>query len=413
MKSSYQLNSSDRRSRRGSAKRLLTVAVMVCDLLAGRRVWAGVALHPLGEPLADAAIELRLHLPQAGVASVPVVCVYRARRQWDVKTRFHFHVLDSPWRSASTDWFGIERSPSHEVRQEQPLADGNLSMRVPLRDPDADYAHYQLAEIRLPGVDFGAWSAQAPQLPAGFGLTVSADGLGGKVETEGLAAEPLGGRLPLWPALRRVELTLASRPLPAVGLWDGAAKAYADGWRSSRRETWSGGRWQIFRRNGDDTVYRALEWLPQAPGDQITSAQTTQALPGIALEVFWPRGDKLTLDGVSFAGDLELLALPLASLSEHLRAMLAAAALPRPGMPAGVLNAEEWREFEAVAAPTDRAAQIRLAADQDGQAVVTVRRKALDQAWLYLFASRYGRESRVAFSALVLHPNAWIGPLPE
>lgn len=396
-----------------SAKRLLGIAMVVCDLLAhGRPAWAGDGdLHPISERLADAAVDIRLRLPQAGAASVPVVCVYRARRAWDVKTEFRLHWFDSPWRSGSADGFAIEHYPSHEVSQVVPLADDTLAMRVPLRDPDADYAQYQLAEIRLPGVDFGAWSEQAPQLPPAFGLKVSPDALTGKAELAGLTAEPLRNRLPLWPGLRRIELALESNPVPTLVLWDEAAKAHGDGWRWSRRETWDGGRWQSFRRIGEDAVYRAFEWL-RSPAASAT-ALAPQALPGVALEVFWPRGEVLTLDNVNFGGDVELLAFPLTGLPERMRGLLATAALPRPGLPAGTFTGEEWHELEAAAAPVDQAAQIRLAAGERPSSALTLRRAAMKQSWLYLFGVPYRRDSRVAFATLVLHPTAWAGPLPK
>lgn len=373
-------------------------------------------LHPIAAPLATAEIRFELRGALRGGASGALECVYRPRRERDVKRSRHFHLFDFPGRIGSRDRLTVQREEFHSVRRELRATDGAVRFTVPLRDPDPAYAAYQLAEVRVEEFAFARWFEDTPALDPAFGLAAAADALGGRASLDGLGADPLRGDLPLWPALRRVSLEIVRDRRPVVQLWDPSQKHHWDGWRQATPDHWPGGRTIVARHVAAPTVWRAHEYFAFPPANEPPIERPeppADVLPGVALEAFWPEGGMLEFPEVRFERPAAVVALRLANLTPRAQALLAESARLRPGTAPGSLAAAEWDELDALAAAAPLPVEFEMQPAAEGRSRLVLHRRELTEPWLFLFAVEYDSERRYAVTSLVLHPGAWTGPMPE
>lgn len=382
--------------------------------LAGSAVPAS-ALHPLPTALPQAEIRIHLSGVLPGGPAAVVETRYSPRREGDVKTERRFHLFDSPWRSGSRDTTSAAREDSHLVRQAVPVVGGVAVFSVPLHDPEAAYRGYQLATVSVADVKLARWFAQAPQLDPAFGLECAADTLRGALRLGAFGAQPLNGALPLWPGLRQVVLQLAPLQMPELRLWDPLAKKHWDGWRTASPLAWPGGHTVLARHISSSAVWRGHAYFAIQPAEAppIDRAQPPpDALPGVALEVFWPEGDTLEFPEAKFERPVTAVALRLASLSARAKSLLERSVQLRPGAEIGSLTAAEWDELKALGAKA-KDEPVTLQRNAQGKAQLVLHRRMLDESWLYLFGTEYDAQHRRALTSLVLHPQRWTGAVPE
>ena len=378
-------------------------------------VGPAAALHPLSTALPQAEIRIHLSGVVPGGQATVVETRYSPRREGDVKKERRFHLFDSPWRSGSRDLTSVAREEAHLVHQAVPVVGGVAVFSVPLHDPDAAYRGYQLAAISVAGVKLARWFAQSPQLDPAFGLECTADALRGALRLGAFGAQPLNGALPLWPGLRQVVLQLAPLQMPGLRLWDPLAKNHWDGWRTVPPLAWPGGETVLARHVSSSAVWRGHAYFATLPADAppIDRAQPpADALPGVTLEVFWPDGDTLEFPEVQFERPVSTLALRLAGLSDRAKSLLEHSVQLRPGAEIGSLTAAEWDELKALGA-TAKDEPVTLQRNAQGGGPLVLRRRTLDESWLYLFSAEYDARRRRALTALLLHPRRWAGSVPE
>lgn len=374
-------------------------------------------LHPLRTVLPETEIRFMLRQVARDGELVAVECVYRPARERDVKKNGFLHLIDWPGRAGSRDLLSVHRDEAHIVsRTVRASADG-VNLALPLRDPDPARRKYQLATVRIGPLEFERWFDTAPNLDRGYGLVCAGDALTGQIRRTGLDARPLDGVLPLWPTLRRVELTLVRVDVPVVQLWDSMSKHFWDGWRKAAPVDWPGGRTVVARHVDSPAVWRGHEYHGILPADAPTVEQPRppEGVPaGVELEIFWPAGDVLTLPEAKFDRAPVVVPLRLSRLNPRARALLAHSVAARPGLELHTLSATEWAELDALAEdPESLPVDLAMEAGADGKDVFTLRRRSLAEPWLFLFGVAYDADTRVKIGALVLRPERWPGPLPE
>ena len=378
-------------------------------------------LHPLAQRIAPGEIQFTLR--DAGVSGerIGVTLSYRPYRERDVTKQRRFHLFGWWGRNHSQDRITVQREESHEVRQVVIATGSTIAFAAPLRDQDAHHEPYQLASVRVVGqrigtVEFQRWFADAPVLDPGFGFVGTTDSLRGTLRPSGLGARPLSGSLPLWPALRVVDLQFAPVSCPTLRLWDSAAKHHWDGWRSATPQGWPGGRSIVTRHIAGPTVWRDHETFAFLPADSPEVARIApppDTLPGVALDVFWPDGEVLEFPEVRFDAPVDCIALAVARLSPRVRELLARSVTLRPGLEMGSLAASEWAELSALAADTSEVpVAMEMVDAPDGRTVLRLRRRGLAEPWLLLFGAGYEEDRRCVLTSLLLDPSRWNGPVP-
>lgn len=373
-------------------------------------------LHPLATKLPTAEIHFTLRNALRGGDQGLLECVYRARREWDVHKKRYFHLLGSIWRIGSRDWMTTQREETYTTRTTLHAVDGVVKFAVPLRAADPTHRAYQLAEVRLGDFEFSRWFVAAPALDPGFGLAVDHDSLRGCAATVGLGAEPLRGDLPLWPDLRRVELEVRRERAPSLQLCDPVQRRHSDGWRYSTPAHWPGGRSILARHIDAPTVWWCHDYFAVAPSREPAIARPVPpegTVPGVALDLFWPSGAELEFPEARFESAIDVLRMPVAALTPRARDHLATAATLRPGQQLGTLPPEAWREFEELADRAEQPAidfEMRAVGDESH---LFMSRRVLTEPWLTLFGSEVPALQCVAVVALIVHPQAWAGQLPE
>ena len=374
-------------------------------------------LHPLGKKLPGGVISFELRDLSRSGAELAIEAIYRPYRQWDVRREWNLHLFDSPWRSGSREWLSINRTETHTMRQTARVTGSSLTFTVPLHATEAGFEAYQLASVRVGRVVFERWFAASPELAPEFGLRSAADSLQGTIRMMGIAAAPLNGSLPLWPALRTVRLTVSPVERPTVQIWDPVTKHHWDGWRFSTPEYWTGGRTILTRRAEGATVWRAHQYSEYGPAGEPPQARPTppaDALAGVSLEIFWPQGAKLEFPDVIFAESVTVIAIRVASLTARARDILARSVERRPGTEQHSVTAAEWAEIQSLAAGTSAVpAEFEITKASGGKDLLEARRRNLVEPWLYLFGIKYDSDRRFSISALVLNPKPWGGPLPQ
>ncbi len=382
------------------------------------------SLHPIGKPLAAGEIQFTLRAAACPGEPVGIECVYQPCRERDVIKRRSWHLFSSPFRIGS-GLVTVQREEFHNVRQEVRPTDSSVRFRVALRAPDARYARYQLASVRVISscvgtIEFKRWFAASPGpgLDPGFGLNCAVETLGGEIHPGGLGPGPLAGYLPLWPTLRIVDLIHVPKQRPEVRLWDASAKHHWDGWRQTSPHHWPGGSTMVARHLTAPTVWRAHEYHPFSRPEAPSEAKPVPpagALSGVGLEVYWPEGEPLEFPEVRFDRAVDQLALPVARLTPRARQLLALSATLRPGVEQHSISTAEWNELEALAVDVDESpikATIKPGR-KGGEVMMIHRRGALIEPWLILFGADYDQGRRRSVQALVLDPARWTGPLPE
>ncbi|MBK8230991.1 MAG: hypothetical protein IPK72_10485 [Candidatus Eisenbacteria bacterium] len=372
------------------------------------------ALHPLKQELPRAEIDFRLRTSGFESALTLVQCTYRARRDRDVKSERHLHLLDGPWRIGSKDLVTVSREEFHHHRLEVRLEEGEHRFSVPLRDPDPDWARYQLDEVSFGNVSFSRWFETAPELSAGYGLVVEPGALSGTVPLGGLGAEPLRGALPLWPELRTVTLTLREPTAPEITVWDGLTRHDWDGWRQSVPEQWKGGDTVVARHISSPVVYVRHTYDVVLPGWGAKPPDgIAPAMPGVQLEVYWPDESVLYFPEVRLGGQVNVTGVPLARWTDAQRDLLREASLRRPGVEPWTLSTRQGEALLAVPDLADEAASFAIEPDSTGAERLVVWRGALTEDWIYLLTSGVPEEERIVVYGVLLHPEPWSGPLPE
>lgn len=380
------------------------------------------SLHPHGKKITAGEIHFTLRDAACVGEDFAVECVYRPYRERDVIKHRSLQLLDSLFRSGSGNFINVQREEFHSVRQQIRATDTTAKFTVALRDPDAAHEAYQLASVRIVSsragtLEFERWFDAVPALDSGFGFTCTAEALRGAIRPSGLGALPLRGSLPLWPTLRTVDITFASVETPTVQLWDAMAKHHWDGWRQATPQAWPGGRSTVARHIGGPTVWRANDYHAYAPASEPPVARPVPpagALPGVALEIYWPEGDTLEFPEVRFDQPADMIALPLARLTPRAGELLATSMTLRPGVEHGSLTAAEWDELADIAtAPNDVAVTTKMKTTAEGKDVMVIHRGKLREPWLCIFGVEYDEERRSVLTSLVLNPAPWSGPLPE
>ena len=380
-------------------------------------------LHPLGQSIAPGEIEFTLRGAAERGAPFGVYFVYRPYRDGDVIKRRRLNLPFGPWAgySQGDGLISTQREESDTVRREFTASNSDASFTVPLRSPTEGREDYQLAEVRLVSgpagtIEFTRWFEQAPKLDEGFGFVCTADSLRGKLRATGLNAAPLRGSLPLWPTLRKVDLTLAPVRVPTVQVWESRAKHHWDGWRQTSPQQWPGGQSIVLRHIGGPTVWRENEYhvFPRGDAPPIERPRPPEgALLGAALEVFWPEGDGLEFPEVIFGNAVDVLAVPMAAIPARFRELLAQSVVLRPGAEARSLTREEWEEMGSVALTDKLPSEVELVPGAGDKTVLKVNRGRLAEPWLCVFGANYDDDRRVILTSMVLNPTGWPGPLPE
>lgn len=379
-------------------------------------------LHPIDQPISAGTIEFTLRDAARAKDPLAIECVYQPHRERDVIKRRSWHLLGSAFRIGS-GLTSVQREEFHSVRQEIRPTNTIARFTVDLRDPDAGHPKYQLASVRIVGgrlgtLEFKRWFPVTPGLDPGFGLTCTTDRLGGTIRPSGLGAPPLAGALPLWPTLRTVDLTFTPIKAPVIQFWDASAKLHSKGWRQSIPQQWPGGSTVIARNIAAPTVWRVHEYLPYPTGDAPTLARPTpppEALPGVALEIFWPDGNMLEFPEVRFEPAVDMVALPAARLSARARELLVSGTTLRPGLEHHTLSAAEWEELEALAVDRDDVPiDLEMKVTAGGDDLMQMKRSdKLTEPWLILLATGYDNDKRYSMKAIVVDPKCWTGLLPE
>lgn len=400
---------------RGFVPKLLLMSLLALFSFTAARA---SGLHPLKVELPEAELRLTLRGTARENEDVVVECEYRPRREWDVRKERSLHLFDVlPWRIGSRDAVTVNRDEAVQKMQVVRAQGTTVSVVVPLRHPDAAYHAYQLARVRVGNIEFERWSPEPPALDAGFGLVCSPERLTGTVRQGGLAAAPLNGKLPLWPKLRDVDLTISSATAPTVRLWEARTKHHWDGWRQTTPEFWHGGETILARHVDGTTVWRTHEYysiLPAAAEPVTRPAPPAGVLPGIHVEVYWPTGDTIDLPDAHFDRPAAVLPLRASQLTFRAKELLARSVETRAGLEKNSLSAEEWRELEALVDESDPApVEFSLRPSKDGKDRMTVQRLELKESWVYLFGVEYDSERRFGVAALLLSPAQWTGPTPE
>jgi hypothetical protein len=333
-----------------------------------------------------------------------------------VRKHYSLHLFNSIFRIGS-DRLSVQRDEAHMVSHVVRADGTTVTLTVPLRAPDGEHRNYQLATLRVGRIVFAHWFKEPPVLDAAFGLQPSTESLQGDVRLHGLAAPPLNGSLPLWPTLRRVELTIVNAEPPAIVIWDPLSRHHWNGWRQTVPQFWPGGRTVVARHIAGPTVWRTHDYhavLPANDAPLTRSAPPEGVLPGAALEVFWPpEGASLEFSEAKF-GEAQVMRFRVDRLTPRARELLARSVERRPGVEMNSLSEAEWSELEAlieegVPTPMEWAFE-RNAADED---VLRVHRRAFNEPWLYLFGVKYDYDRRFLVHPVVLTPARWTGELPE
>jgi hypothetical protein len=369
------------------------------------------SLHPLKTKLPAATLRVELRGARLADGAGLLECTYRPRRAWDVRKTWHLHLFGSAFRIGSRDWLTVQREEFHVERRELRGTGDAVAFEVPLRAPDRRHARYQLEELRVGDVRFARWFEAAPQLPAGFGLQATKEELRGEVLLDGIDAEPLRGALPLWPALRRIDVRVRRVARRSLRLFDALERHHWDGWRQDPPLSGNGGRSIVVRHVENDVVWRTHE---------IDASSSSGRHSGIGLEVFWPSGERLELPEARFVGTVDVIGFALRALPARAATLLAESARARAGIPTFTLSTSEWNELEALALDRDAwPVDFRACAAPDGGEHLEVRRESSrgDSRWTEAFLALFGAEpaadDRRCIAAFALHPSAWQGALPE
>jgi len=379
-------------------------------------------LHPLSKAIAPGDLHFRLRNAATIGETYAVEAVYRPRRESDMKKSRNLGLFGGWIGGASGELIRTQREEFHSFRQQFTATAADMTFVVPLRDPDADFRAYQLEGVRIVGqltgtFRFERWFPERPTLDAGFGFLCEPTSLRGILRPGGLAAQPLRGSGPLWPSLRTIELDFAPVPVPTLQILEASARHHWDGWRQTTPQSWPGGQTVVLRHTNAPTVWREHSYQPfPAASDPPISRPLPPrgVLPGVALEIFWPEGDRLEFPETRFDGEVETLLVPLRKLPPRAATLLAESVRLRPGLEPGSLSAKEWEEFEDHIPEIDPPLTLGMTSTDDNRTVLQITREpGFDEPWLCLFLIPYDADRRVRVTSILITPTRWTGPLPE
>ena len=389
---------------------------------ASERTTPSANLHPLSQAIGPGEIHFTIRAAAVLSEDYAIESVYRPRREWDVKKSRHFGFLSGWMGGTSSDLIKTQREEFHTFRQQFTATNTDMTFTVPLRDPDPAYKGYQLDDVRIVGritgtLNFDRWFPETPTLDPGYGLRCDPTTLRGEICTTGLAAHPLRGSLPLWPTLRKVDVTFRSVHVPLLWLFESSRKHHWDGWRKTSPESWPGGQTIVLRHTNAPTVWRENQYHPYPTGGEAPPTRPvppTGILPGILLEVFWPEGDALEFPETRFDSDVEMVSVPLSKLPPRAAALLADSVRLRPGLEHTSLSAKEWEELEESLPETDRPLTVEMAPTKDDSTILRITRKpGFTEPWLCLFLTPYDNGRRHLVTSLLLSPQPWTGKVPQ
>lgn len=383
---------------------------------------ADPSLHPIRRSIGPGEIHFKLRAAARKGELFAVEAEYRPRRGWDVKKTRHLGLFGGWIGGASGDFLRTQREEFHHFRQHLTATDADMSFVVPLRDPADGYHAYQLAGVKVVGartqtLEFERWFEDAPALDAGFGLRCETAELRGFVRPSGLGPHPLRGSLPLWPTLTNVDLEFTPVNVPELRLFDASQKHHWDGWRQTRPQAWPGGQTVVLQHTNSPVVWREHGYHPFPAGAEPPLARPLPpqgVLPGVQLEVYWPKGDSLDFPETRFDGDVDLVSVPLGKLPPRAAELLVQSVCLRPGQEPGSWSAKEWKEFEDILPEIERPLTVEMVPSEGNPSALRVRRQAgFTEPWICLFLTSYDQERRYAVTSLLVRPEPWMGPLPE
>ncbi|MBL9172876.1 MAG: hypothetical protein JNL10_05020 [Verrucomicrobiales bacterium] len=379
-------------------------------------------LHPLPDAIEPGEIHVTLRGAAIAGEDYAVILEYRPWRERDVRKTRHLRLFGGWMGGASGKWIRTQREEFHLRRQRITAADTQMDFVVPLRDPDPGYASYQLSDIAVVGsvtgtLRFGRWFAGVPALESGFGISGRGEVLCGIVRPSGLGAFPLRGWLPLWPALRRVDLEVHPVAVPTVCVFEASQKHHWDGWRQGTPDFWPGGQTVALRHIAGSTFWREHTYPMVAPASEAPSTRPGSpagVLSGVQLEIFWPEGGILDFPETRLDGEVEMVSAPVSSLPPRAAASLAESVRLRPGQEPGSLASGEWEALVDSLPDIERPLGFERVQVRGGEPQLRISRKTgFNEPWICILGSAYDDNQRYRVISLVVSPERWRGPVPE